>query len=48
MGVRERRPSKKANFQLKLEELYVNFNVFSSLHNILPKPLDQAGMTQKE
>lgn len=38
----------KANLQLKLEELYVNFNVFSFLCNILPKPLNQAGMTWKE
>lgn len=43
-----RKPSKKANLQLKLEELYVNFNVFSFLCNILLKPLNQAGMTWKE
>lgn len=48
MGIRERKPSKKANFQLKLEELYVNFSVFSFLCYILPKPLNQARMTWKE
>lgn len=48
VGIRERKPSKNANLQLKLEELYVNFNVFSFLCNILPKPLNQAGMTWKE